>query len=31
LAKLRDYELQARVTMNRISVLTGRPPQDLEK
>jgi NodT family efflux transporter outer membrane factor (OMF) lipoprotein len=31
LAKLRDYELQARVAMNRISVLTGRPPQDLEK
>lgn len=29
-AKLRGYELQARVAMNRISVLTGRPPRNLE-
>ncbi len=29
-AKIRGYELQARVAMNRISVLTGRPPRNLE-
>lgn len=31
LAKLRDYELRARLAMNRISVLTGRPPENLDK
>lgn len=31
LAKLRGYEMQSRLAMNRICVLTGRPPRDLEK
>jgi len=29
-ARIRGYEMQARVAMNRISVLTGRPPRNLE-
>ena len=31
LAKVRDYELRTRLAMNRLSVLTGRFPTDLEK
>jgi len=31
LAKVRDYELRSRLAMNRLSVLTGRFPTDLEK